>query len=91
MRGVKSNGMLLAASDAAHENVELLVVPEGSEPGERIWFGEETDGESQDAALTPNQVSFVPFDCSPKQRCMFQKNLLFSFKRKRCGKAFSPD
>ena len=39
MAGVKSNGMLLAASDAAHENVELLVAPEGSTPGERITWG----------------------------------------------------
>ena len=40
MAGVKSNGMLLAASDAAHENVELLVAPEGSTPGERITWGD---------------------------------------------------
>lgn len=56
MRGVKSNGMLLAASDAAHETVELLLPPEGSQPGERVWFGGEEDGESQSAALAPNQV-----------------------------------
>ena len=47
MRGVKSNGMLLAASDATHENVELLTPPEGSAPGERVWFGTEDDKESQ--------------------------------------------
>lgn len=56
MRGVKSNGMLLAASDAAHENVELLEPPEGSLPGERIWFGSEEDKENQSAPATPNQV-----------------------------------
>ncbi|KAG8369334.1 hypothetical protein BUALT_Bualt14G0000600 [Buddleja alternifolia] len=39
MRGVKSSGMLMAASDASHENVELLVPPEGALPGERVWFG----------------------------------------------------
>ncbi|KAF0890566.1 hypothetical protein E2562_003777 [Oryza meyeriana var. granulata] len=33
MRGIKSNGMLMAASDASHENVELLTPPEGSVPG----------------------------------------------------------
>ncbi|KAK6161634.1 hypothetical protein DH2020_005015 [Rehmannia glutinosa] len=39
MRGVKSFGMLMAASDATHENVELLAPPEGAVPGERVWFG----------------------------------------------------
>ena len=56
MRGVKSYGMLMAASDAPHENVELLVPPEGSLPGERIWFGSEEDKEKQPAAASPNQV-----------------------------------
>ncbi|RVW76959.1 Aminoacyl tRNA synthase complex-interacting multifunctional protein 1 [Vitis vinifera] len=50
MRGVKSCGMLMAASDASHENVELLVPPEGSIPGERIWFGSEDEKQSQPAA-----------------------------------------
>merc|ERR1712178_249997 len=39
MRGVKSNGMLLAASNADHTEVQLLSPPEGSVPGERIKFG----------------------------------------------------
>ena len=56
MRGVKSNGMLLAASDATHENVELLIPPEGSIPGERVWFGTEDDKASQGESVTPNQV-----------------------------------
>nr|XP_023890795.1 aminoacyl tRNA synthase complex-interacting multifunctional protein 1-like [Quercus suber] len=56
MRGVKSCGMLMAASDASHENVELLVPPEDSLPGERIWFGSEEEKENQPAAATPNQV-----------------------------------
>ncbi|KAE8022768.1 hypothetical protein FH972_008543 [Carpinus fangiana] len=56
MRGVKSCGMLMAASDASHENVELLVPPEGSLTGERIWFGSENEKESQPAAATPNQI-----------------------------------
>ena len=41
MRGIKSNGMLMCASDASHETVELLTAPEGSVPGERVWFGSE--------------------------------------------------
>ncbi|KAK1263561.1 putative methionine--tRNA ligase [Acorus gramineus] len=56
MRGIKSNGMLMAASDAAHENVELLVPPEGSMPGERIWFGSDEDKDKQQESATPNQV-----------------------------------
>lgn len=56
MRGVKSSGMLMAASDASHENVELLVPPEGSVPGERIWFGSDDDRENIPAPATANQV-----------------------------------
>lgn len=56
MRGVKSSGMLMAASDASHENVELLVPPEDSLPGERIWFGSEEEKENQPAAATANQI-----------------------------------
>ncbi|XP_006652161.1 aminoacyl tRNA synthase complex-interacting multifunctional protein 1 [Oryza brachyantha] len=56
MRGIKSNGMLMAASDASHENVELLTPPEGSVPGERIWFGAEDDKDRQSEAASPNQV-----------------------------------
>lgn len=56
MRGVKSSGMLMAASDAKHENVELLFPPEEAAPGERIWFGSEDEKENQPAAATPNQV-----------------------------------
>lgn len=57
MRGVKSSGMLMAASDAAHENVELLEPPEGSVPGERIWFGTEDEKENLPEAASPNQIA----------------------------------
>ncbi|XP_028776332.1 aminoacyl tRNA synthase complex-interacting multifunctional protein 1-like [Neltuma alba] len=56
MRGVKSPGMLMAASDAKHENVELLFPPEEVAPGERIWFGSEDEKENQPAPATPNQI-----------------------------------
>ncbi|TYI62203.1 hypothetical protein E1A91_D10G229200v1 [Gossypium mustelinum] len=56
MRGVKSCGMLMAASDASHETVELLIPPDGTIPGERIWFGTEDDKDSQPEPATPNQV-----------------------------------
>mmetsp|Transcript_36956 Transcript_36956/g.44702 ORF Transcript_36956/g.44702 Transcript_36956/m.44702 type:complete len:257 (-) Transcript_36956:210-980(-) len=54
MRGIKSNGMLLAASDEAHETVELLSIPEGAAIGERIKFGTQ-DAVQQDPG-SPNQV-----------------------------------
>lgn len=56
MRGVKSCGMLMAASDAKHENVELLFPPEEATPGERIWFGTEDEKDNQPDAATPNQL-----------------------------------
>lgn len=56
MRGIKSCGMLMAASDASHENVELLVPPEDSVLGERIWFGLEDEKENQPDAASPNQI-----------------------------------
>ncbi|XP_050235690.1 uncharacterized protein LOC126685776 [Mercurialis annua] len=57
MRGVKSNGMLMAASDASHENVELLEPHPDSLPGERIWFGSQHDQENQlPEPASPNQV-----------------------------------
>ncbi|XP_024024598.1 aminoacyl tRNA synthase complex-interacting multifunctional protein 1 isoform X2 [Morus notabilis] len=61
MRGVKSYGMLMAASDTCHSNVELLVPPEGSIPGDRIWFGSEGEGEGEaehqpPPPASPNQI-----------------------------------
>ncbi|KAK4849115.1 hypothetical protein QYF36_021020 [Acer negundo] len=56
MRGVKSNGMLLAASDASHQNVELLQPPETSLPGHRIWFGDQNQPPPTTTPATPNQI-----------------------------------
>ncbi|CAK8575452.1 unnamed protein product [Lathyrus sativus] len=56
MRGVKSCGMLIAASDSKHENVELLFPPEEANPGERIWFGSEDEKDNQPEAAKPNQI-----------------------------------
>ncbi|CAA0833940.1 Nucleic acid-binding- OB-fold-like protein [Striga hermonthica] len=58
MRGVKSFGMLMAASDAAHENVELIVPPEGAVPGERVWFGSLDEKDKLPEVASPNQASF---------------------------------
>jgi aminoacyl tRNA synthase complex-interacting multifunctional protein 1 len=58
MRGIKSNGMLMAASDTSHENVEPLSPAEGSVPGERVWFGSEDQKDRQSDPASPNQVPF---------------------------------
>jgi hypothetical protein len=43
MRGIKSNGMLLAASNAEHTEVEPLVPAAGAAPGSRVWWGQHTE------------------------------------------------
>lgn len=54
MRGIKSNGMVLCASNAEHTEVEPLSVPEGAAIGERVFFGE--GSAEQGEAANPNQV-----------------------------------
>ena len=58
MRGVKSSGMLMAASNASHDNVELLMPPADSLPGHRIWFGSPLDQQDLPPPASPNQVKF---------------------------------
>lgn len=53
MRGIKSHGMLLAASNEEHTEVEPLSPPEGALPGERVWFGDEKE---QPKPAEPNAV-----------------------------------
>jgi len=57
MRGIKSNGMVLAASNADHSQVELVEPPEGAVPGERIQFNEEHAG-TPDEVLNPKKGTF---------------------------------
>ena len=40
MQGVKSHGMILAASNDAHDYVELLVAPDDAVLGSRVMFGD---------------------------------------------------
>jgi aminoacyl tRNA synthase complex-interacting multifunctional protein 1 len=54
MRGIKSNGMLLCASNEDHTVVEPLAPPAGAALGERVYFGE--DGAEQGEAALPNQL-----------------------------------
>lgn len=53
MRGIKSHGMVLCASNEEHTEVEPLAPPEGAPVGERCWFGEEAE---QGEPAKPNQV-----------------------------------
>lgn len=53
MRGIKSNGMLLCASDEGHEKVEPLRPPAGAVIGERVYFG--TEKEQPDPEV-PNKL-----------------------------------
>ncbi|XP_073226167.1 uncharacterized protein [Cicer arietinum] len=68
MHGVKSSGMLMAASDSKHENVELLFPPEEANPGERIWFGSEDEKDNQPAAAAPNQLNTEVLEFSEHNR-----------------------
>lgn len=52
MRGIKSNGMLLAASNDAHDVVEPLCPPEGAAPGTRVWFGQHQEQVREQVLLT---------------------------------------
>ena len=56
MRGVPSHGMLLCTSNDDHSAVEPLCVPANATIGERVWFGEEADGETQEEAWKENKV-----------------------------------
>ncbi|CAG9461216.1 unnamed protein product [Pedinophyceae sp. YPF-701] len=45
MRGIKSHGMVLCASNDAHDQVEPLLPPAEAAIGERCWFGEAAEQE----------------------------------------------
>ena len=55
MRGIKSHGMLMCASNEAHDVVEPLQPPAGAATGERVYFGD--DGADQPEAESPNKVA----------------------------------
>lgn len=54
MRGIKSNGMLLCASNKEHTLVEPLEPPPEANIGERVHF--DADGATQSPAAAPNQL-----------------------------------
>lgn len=61
MRGVSSHGMLLCASNDAHDAVELLRPPEAAAAGERVRFGGAAESGAEDVTPrepeTPNRVA----------------------------------
>lgn len=64
MRGIKSFGMLLCASDKAHENVEPLSPPEGALVGERVWFGNNHEQpEAGTLSFSTLHVGFPMLNC----------------------------
>jgi len=65
MRGIKSHGMLLCASNADHSEVEPLSAPEDAMNGERVFFG--TSSEEQGEPALPNQLQKKKFweNCQP--------------------------
>lgn len=54
LRGVTSNGMVLAASNEDNTKVEIIDVPEGAVPGERIQFNADHVG-TPDEVLNPKK------------------------------------
>ena len=55
MRGIKSDGMLLCASNDTHEIVEPLMPPKDSVTGERVAYGDDETA-TQPEPETPNKV-----------------------------------
>jgi len=69
LKGVKSHGMLLAASDEAHTAVEPLRPPEGARPGERVWFAAPGAGAGAGAGLAAgDDVSVAGAQREPEGR-----------------------
>jgi len=69
MRGIKSHGMLLCASNEEHTEVEPLEAPEGAANGERVAFPtpDAPDDEEQGEPALPNQLQKKKFweSCQP--------------------------
>ena len=64
MRGIKSHGMLLCASNADHTEVEPLAAPADAVNGERVYFGDDAE---QGEAANGNQLQKKKFweACQP--------------------------
>jgi len=71
MRGIKSNGMVLAASNAEYTKVEILEPPQDAVKGERILFGEKHKGTPEEI-LNPKKQIFekVKVDLKTDENCV---------------------
>jgi tRNA-binding EMAP/Myf-like protein len=84
MRGVKSHGMVLCASNAAHDVVQPLVPPPGAATGERVWFGAPAASDSQQSdeaadattAATPTCKQAAPAEPNRMQKVRKSKATL---------------
>ena len=90
LAGVSSNGMLLCASNAAHDKVETLAAPAGCEPGEPIYAGERSE---QDDPMSPNQVLVCVRSAGAAQRLhsSAQQLCLVQIQKKKVFEALQPD
>lgn len=69
LQGITSEGMVLAASDDAHTTVQLLDVPAGVAPGERVSFPGET-GEAEKPHLNKKVLDRVFPDLKTNGECV---------------------
>ena len=60
MRGIKSDGMLLCASNDTHELVEPLMPPGDAQPGERVAYGDDETA-AQPEPETPNKAGYCVY------------------------------
>ena len=75
MRGIKSNGMLLCASNDTHEIVEPLMPPKEAICGERVAYGDDETA-TQPEPETPNKVSCLLtrlYSCAMPHLCSWCK------------------
>jgi glutamyl-tRNA synthetase len=56
MRGIKSFGMVMCASNPEHTVIEILIPPPGSFPGDRVYFAGHEG--TPDAVLVPKKKVF---------------------------------
>jgi hypothetical protein len=64
MRGIKSFGMVMCASNSDHTVIETLIPPAGSVPGDRVYF-KDCEG-TPDAMLVPKKKVFEGLQCDFK-------------------------
>ncbi len=78
MRGIKSAGMLLAASNEPEKTVvEPIAPPPGAVPGERVWFGDAKDQASCQGEGRPWRASLLLTQPPPAHAAAHRASLGF--------------